>query len=196
MSLNDSKTKIQANFQTLSNAASSLNAASDELTKVVGRLDEALKKLNVGLTDWVIFEDRSDELNPDRYDCDQIGYCKVNGKWGIGLRHIWGHEGYGEHNVDGPWLFNDAPREKRLGSVDKISELIESLSKKTSHTTKKIQEKTKEVSELALAIEDATKPKTSRIAEQFRSAAAQKAATAPTGKLGDMLVPDASEGEK
>lgn len=159
MSSTDSKvSKIQTNFQALSEVASSLNTASDELTKVVGKLDEALKKLNVGLTVWVKFADHGDPNNLSWYDCDQIGYCKVDGKWGISLRHIWGSEDWDDRNEDGPWLFNDAPREMRLRSVDKIPELIESLSKKAAETTKKIQEKTKEVGELASAIEEAAKP--------------------------------------
>lgn len=160
MSSTDSKvSKIQTNFQALSTVASSLNTASDELTKVVSKLDEALKKLNVGLTDWVNFANHGDPNDSSWYDVDQIGYCKVDGKWGISLRHIWGREDWDDHKEDGPWLFNDAPREMRLRSVDKIPELIESLSKKASETTKKIQEKTKEVGELARAIEEAAKPR-------------------------------------
>ncbi len=169
--------QIQTNFQTLSSVASSLNVASDELTKVVRKLDEALKKLNVGLTVWVVFEDRSDEQYPDQYDCDQIGYCKVNGKWGISLRRIWGHEFYdATRNEEGPWLFTDAPREMRLRSVDKIPVLIEALSKEASNTTKKIQEKTKEVSELAAAIEsaaDEAKRKSPTLAERVAAARAK-----------------------
>ncbi len=182
--------KIQADFQALSSVAHSLNTASDEFTRVVGALDEALKKLNVGLTVWVTFEDRLQ--NEDmRCDCDQIGYCKLDGKGGISLRHIWGHEGWDDHHEDGPWLFNDAPREMRLRSVDKISELIESLSKKASDTTKKIQEKTKEVGELALAIgKVANETKPSTLAE--RMAAGQKALT---GRLSDMAG-DTKEGSK
>src|SRR5260370_13312698 len=157
MSPNDAKTaKVQTNFQSLSAVASSLNAASDELTRVVGTLDEALKRLNLGLTVWVTFADRSDEQDPSRYDVDQIGYCRVNDKWGISLRHIWGHEAFDAHNEDGPWLFTNAPRELRLRSVDKIADLIESLSNEASATTKKIQEKTKEVGELASVIEKIT----------------------------------------
>jgi hypothetical protein len=175
MGSNDPKiSQIQTNFQALSTVASSLNAASDELTKVVGKLDEALKKLNVGLTVWVVFEDRSDEQYPDQYDCDQIGYCKVNGKWGISLRRIWGHEFHGAGNEEGPWHFTDAPREMRLRSVDKIPVLIEALSKEASNTTKKIQEKTKEVSELAAAIESAAyeqKRKSATLAERVAAKA-------------------------
>ncbi len=152
MTSSDSKVeKVQLHFQALSSVASSLNKASDELTKVVTILDEALKKLNVGLTVWVTFRSRAAEWL-DEYDDDQIGYCKVNGKWGIALRRIWGdsNERYGD---EGPWLFNEAPREMRLHGVDKIPEVIEALAKEAFDTTKKIHEKTQEARELAGAVE-------------------------------------------
>jgi hypothetical protein len=54
MTSGDSKiTKLQTDFQALSKIATELNVSSDGLTKTVGLLDEALKKLNVGLTVWV-----------------------------------------------------------------------------------------------------------------------------------------------
>jgi len=192
MGSNDPKiSQIQTNFQTLSTVASSLNVASDELTKVVRKLDEALKKLNVGLTVWIVFEDRSDEQYADQYDCDQIGYCKVNGKWGISLRRIWGHEFYdATRNEEGPWLFTDAPREMRLGRVDKIPVLIEPLSNEASNTTKKIQEKTKEVGELASAIEEAAKPP--RLVDKVKlSNLAGKSPTLP-GRIPPGLSPTAT----
>ncbi len=196
MSSSDSKTaKIQTNFQALSAVAASLNSASDEFTQVIDALDEALKKLNIGLVVWVIFGDRGDENDPSQYDCDQIGYCKVDGKWGIALRHIWGHEAFEVHNEEGPWPFKDAPREMRLRSVDKIPELIKSLSEEASSTTKKIQEKTKEVRELAAAIRSVTpetKPKSVTPSERI---AGQKALTL-TGKLSEMGGREAKEGGK
>src|SRR5882762_10574436 len=86
--------KIQTHFQALTETASSLNASSDELTRVVGILDEALKKLNVGLTVWVTFLTWAEE--PPRYNYEQIGYCKVNNKWGIALHRVFGDEALGE----------------------------------------------------------------------------------------------------
>jgi len=152
MTSGDSKVqKVQTNFQALSSVASSLNAASDELTKVIGVLDEALKKLNLGLIVWVGFRWRSSE--PPYYDLDQIGYSKINGKWGIALRRIWGDESHDVESEEGPWLFNDAPREMRLHSVDKIPALIEELGKEALTTAKRVQEKAREARELANAIE-------------------------------------------
>ncbi|HYL63240.1 MAG TPA: hypothetical protein VE077_11530, partial [Candidatus Methylomirabilis sp.] len=86
----DSKiTKLQTDFQNLSRTAAALNLASDHLTRGVAVLDEALKRLNVGLAVWVDFASREvDENDAGLYDVDQIGYCKVNGTWGLAIRHI------------------------------------------------------------------------------------------------------------
>jgi len=157
MASSDSKiAAIQKHFQVLSGVASSLNTASDELTRAVAALDEALKKLNVGLTVWVTFASITDEDYPEIYDSQQIGYCKVNGTWGIALRHVSGDAERGEQDEDGPWLFSDASREMRIQAVDKIAELIEALSKEASETTKMVQEKTKQVRDLADAIRQDT----------------------------------------
>lgn len=144
--------KIQTNFKSLSEVASSLNAASNKLTKTVALLDETLKKLNIGLTVWVSFRFRDYENASERHDTDQIGYCKVNGVWGIALRRIWGDESRDEYNEDGPWLFNDASRDLRIHGVDKIPEVVEELAKAALSTQKKIEEKTLEVLGLAAAI--------------------------------------------
>lgn len=154
MTSSDSKvTKIQTHFKALSEASPSLNTASDELTKSVAILDESLKKLNIGLTVWVSFRFRGPFQGSDPYDEDQIGYCKVNGTWGIALRHIWGEEP-DWFNEEGPWLFHDASREMRLYSVDKIPDVIEALAKEALSTTKQIQEKTKQVLELASVVKE------------------------------------------
>jgi prefoldin subunit 5 len=144
--------KIQKHFQVLSGISSSLNTASDELSQAVGVVEEATKKLNIGLSVWVTFRSRGTDEYPEYYDVDQIGYCKVNGNWGIAIQHLWGDEARDRHNLEGPWLFNDASREMRIQAVDKLPELIEELSKVAVETQKKIQEKTKEVRDLANAI--------------------------------------------
>jgi hypothetical protein len=145
--------KSQLHFESLTESASALNKASDELTKVVGTLDEALKKLNVGLTVWVAFAGRGDQDEPWSFDEDQIGYCKVSGKWGFALQRIWGDNRRGEYHSDGPWLFNDAPREMRLKGVEKLSDVIRELAKAAFETTKRVQEKTEQVRALAGVIE-------------------------------------------
>ncbi len=184
--------KIQTHFKALSEIASTLNTASDELTKTIAVLDEALKKLNVGLTVWVTFRSRDDERVPYVFDQDQIGYDKVNGVWGIALRRIWGDESNDQYNEDGPWAFNAASRELRLHSVDKIPEVIEALAKEAFNITKRIQEKTIEVRELAGAIGSANEMKAKSLTLTERVAAGQKALT---GRLSDMAG-DTKEGSK
>jgi len=152
MTSSDSKfEKVQTHSQTLASVATSLNAASDELTKVVALLDEPLKKLNLGLTVWVTFRSRA--VEEWEYDDDQIGYAKVNGKWGIALQRIWGDNRAAHYDGEGPWLFNDAPRDMRVAGVDQIPEVIEALGKEAFETTKKVQEKTEEIRSLASVIE-------------------------------------------
>ena len=156
MSSGDAKIeKIAVNFRELSAVASTLNSASDELTKVVAVLDEALRTLNVGITAWTTFDAHTVDPAED-FDFEQVGYCKVNGKWGIAIQRVWGDYGRGESETEGPWLFSDAPREMRLNSVDKIPELIGVLSQRASETAKTIQAKTHEVRELAGAITQIT----------------------------------------
>jgi hypothetical protein len=144
--------RLQPNFQELSEVAVALNSASDELTKAVSVLDEGLKKLNIGLTVWVDYLHRG--IEDWEYDDDQIGYCKVNGKWGLALRRIWGDNRSDDHRMEGPWLFTDAPREMRLSSVDTIPALIERLRTEASEAIKKAEEKTIQVREMAAAISE------------------------------------------
>jgi len=155
--------KIQSHFQTLSAEAKLLNQASDELTNVVGILDDTLGKLNLGLSVWVLITTWTDDIDispsagitvspVNRYSKDEIGYSKVSGKWGIALRRVNGDDMSGDEEVEGPWLFHDAPRQLRLSSVDKIPELVQKLSEEASDAAKKIQKKAQEVRELAAAI--------------------------------------------
>jgi hypothetical protein len=176
--------KIQTHFRALSTAAASLNTASDELTNVVGVLDEALRKLNIGLTVWVTFSKWVDEL---RCGEDQIGYCKVNGKWGIALCRIWGDDAMAEDAVEGLWLFNDAPRELRLAGVDKIPEVVEALGKEAFNTTKRIQEKTQEVRNLANVVTKiVSEPKTPTLAERI-AAGEQSLKNTKQVRLSDLI---------
>lgn len=154
MTSNESRNRVD--FRALSSASSSLNTVSNELTKVVGTLDEGLGRLNIGLTAWVPFQFREWDGSP--VDHDEIGYTKVNGRWGIALRRVWAGEDPDIVNIDGPWLFNDAPRDMRLASVDAIPKVIEALHKDAINTAKRIQEKTKKVREFADAVKAAADP--------------------------------------
>lgn len=63
----------------------------------------------------------------------------------------------GQHSLrvestEGPWLFNDAPREMRVYGVDKIPEVIETLCLEAAETTEMVWQKTQEIREFTNAI--------------------------------------------
>jgi hypothetical protein len=151
----DKAVDIGTQFRALASTAASLNKASDELTHAVSVLDEALKKLNIGLTVWESFA--FGQCEDPSYSADQIGYAKVNGKWGIALKSIWGNEAFDVHHEDGPWLFGEAPRQMRVQSVAHLPKLIENLAKHSIDTTKAICAKTKEVRDLVSIVEEISK---------------------------------------
>jgi hypothetical protein len=150
MSNNEKLGKIQVHFQKLSSAALLLNKSSDELSKNVGVLDAALAKLNVGLSVWVSFSHWKEEY---AYSSEQIGYAKINNRWGIGIRTISGDERFPEEpDEEGPWLFAESPRELRLRAVNHLGALIEELGERALAVNEKIKARNNEVQELASAI--------------------------------------------
>jgi len=191
MSSNDAKIEnVQIQFKTLATVASSLNTASNEFAKSVVVLDELLKPFNIGLSVWVPFAFAEGIEHPD-YDQDEIGYSKVNGTWGLAIRNIRGREGREEEafeHVTGPWLFNEAAREMRIHSVEKIPDVIKALIEKASETTKRIQQKTKEV----LALTEAIRPARNDASHQpsnieIIANAARRAADQDTSSISSFL---------
>jgi hypothetical protein len=75
--------RVRYSFERLSKTANSLNTASDRLNQAIEQLNDALKKLNLGISSWVSFHVYEDGPLSDVHE---IGYGKINGKWGIGIR--------------------------------------------------------------------------------------------------------------
>jgi hypothetical protein len=137
-------------YQRLGVAATTLNAASDELGESISALDAALKKLALGIPAWLKIA--GDEDQHGNYWGRHIGYAKVGTKWGIALSKTSGNENYPEQSSDEEWLFNDAPRSLRIEAIDRIPDLLDTLITKAEETTKKIQDKAAEAKQLAAAI--------------------------------------------
>jgi hypothetical protein len=82
----------------------------------VNKLDALLKKFNLGVPTWVSFEkSRSDDGNYQ----EDIGYAKINGKWGIAIRTIECDFSDPDSSV-AEWQFNDAPRLLRVNAVERF----------------------------------------------------------------------------
>ena len=142
--------RVQSSYLQLSSVASELNTISDELGKSIAEIDAALKKLNLGITVWAKISDQNDEdLN---YFMEQIGYAKVDGKWGIALRTVAGNHQCPEREVTEQWLFSDGPRRLRLGAIEKLPELLKALSDEAVAATEKIKGKLAEAKEVAGAV--------------------------------------------
>jgi hypothetical protein len=149
--------RVASYYSQLSTVAADLNAVSDELGKSVSEIDFALKKLNLGITTWVPIH--GDEGNGHDGDYSfwsrDIGYAKVGGKWGISLRKVDGDYLEPDEATIEEWPFNEAPRSLRLEAIDKIPELLETLSKDAVKTTKDIRARLSEAQAVAEAVKGA-----------------------------------------
>ena len=153
--------RIQGSYKQLSQAAISLNSASEELGKAVSILDAALKKLNLGISAWVHMCGNEDPSNGDWWSRN-LGYTKVGDKWGIALKDCSGNYNWPEGDSEEIWLFNEGPRWMRTEAVGKIPDLLDALIKQAEDTTKKIKDKTAQAYELAVAM--------SKVAEEAQPA--------------------------
>lgn len=119
--------------------------------------DESLKKLNLGVTAWVKVQSRGGSHDRDlSYAIEEIGYAKVNGKWGIALRIRSGDEQqYPNEECIEEWPFNESARAMRLRAIDKIPELIKVLSQAASAVTMELQGKLADAQAVAGAVKEA-----------------------------------------
>jgi len=148
--------RISNSYKQLTQAATELNAVSDELGKFVTALDAALRRLNLGIATWLRLESRED--GSGNYTKRDLGYAKIGNKWGIALRTMSGnHNDVEDSNIE-EWLFNDAPRALRIESVEKLPDLFENLVKEADAATKQIRTKTQRAQALATALTDPTPP--------------------------------------
>ncbi len=147
---------VSASFLELSAAAKALNAVSDELGKAVSDIDESLKKLNLGIEVWVVVYEGADERDHSFWSRD-IGYSKIDSRWGIGLRKVFGNYRDPDEAATETWLFNDAPRSLRLEAIEKIPELLKKLSGVAAKTTKALEAKVADTQAVASAVREAVK---------------------------------------
>jgi len=132
---------ISSAFHELTSHASALNKVSDALGKAVSDIDEGLKKLNLGISVWVRIH--FDAAGPDdpTYYIEELGYAKIDGKWGTALRTISGSEFTEDDDSVSTYAFNEAPRVLRLKAIDKLPALLKALTDESSRVTKELEGK-------------------------------------------------------
>lgn len=138
-------------FDHLSSAAASLNKATDELKEVVGSLDDALSRLNIGIPVWVQVVRWDDPENNGPYEREDLGFSKIDSIWRIGIRRVFGHdEDPTAITVKDIWWFNDAPRDLRLRAVEKLPLLLDALAKSATETAALVNKKLSETKIFAI----------------------------------------------
>jgi len=143
--------KLAFSFKTLAQTASELNSATKRLSETIAALDDSLKGLNLGISSWIQFASSTsaDGLVEETHE---LGYAKINGKWGVAIRHISWFAPDPEQNQVKEWLFADASRELRLKAIDYVPKLIEQLNNDAQNYTAKLTHKIAEAEELTKAI--------------------------------------------
>jgi enamine deaminase RidA (YjgF/YER057c/UK114 family) len=147
--------RIASAVKQLAISATALNQATDEFSQVTAPLDEVLQKLNLGVDCWVRVESWADPNDGSKLH-HEIGYAKVNGRWGVALRTV--DEDVSEDPNLGRierWLFNDGPRAMRITAIAKVPDLLEELVKKADKATRKIREGTQSAREVIGAVQQA-----------------------------------------
>jgi hypothetical protein len=144
--------RVKATYQQLVDVALTLNASSDNLSTSITSLDNALRKLKIGIESWCPF--RSGREDPVFYIWhDDIGYAKIGGKWGLALRHVPTSDGEEFPDIE-QWPFNDAPRMLRVKAVDYIPNLLERLLKDAKEVIDKVNHQAQSVDILTALIID------------------------------------------
>jgi hypothetical protein len=145
--------RIAESYKRLAASAQVLSSKSDEFSKIIETFDATFKKLNLGLTAWERIRGDDDDGHGN-YWSEDVGYAKINGRWGIAIRERSGNHNYDRHDNE-EWLFNDAPRTLRISAIDQIPDLIDKLIKAADKTTRKIDEKMTQAQELVKALNSA-----------------------------------------
>jgi hypothetical protein len=170
--------RVETSYRKLSAVASDLNFTSDELGKSISELDAALKKLNLGISAWVTIRREVDD--DGSFQNEDLGYDKIGGTWGIGLRTVAGTYNDPENAGSNWWLFNEGPRSLRISAIEKIPELLEKLSTESDETAKRIRGRLAEVQEVAAVVKKAAEEPVKRTPAPWGNKTGETPPTPPT----------------
>jgi hypothetical protein len=134
--------KINSSYKQLAAIASNLNEAFEELGKSVEEIDYALKTSNLGMNlgapVWILIAGEDDGRTS--YWSRELGYDRINNRWGITLRAMSGSYLNGNDKCE-MWFFSDAPRHLQAEAAEKLPELFEKLIQKTDSVAARIKGK-------------------------------------------------------
>jgi hypothetical protein len=85
-------------------------------------------------------------------EAEAIGYAKINGTWGIGLRKTFDDENDESRSECTEWRFKDAPREMPLRAISNLGKLIERINEDADRAANVLEKRIEEAEEYANAI--------------------------------------------
>ncbi len=140
-------TALVDSLNRLKGTAVELNAASDNLGKLIAQADDALKRLNLGVPAWIVFNEWSARDDSGWWVRHSLGYARVDGRWGIAVAIDRRNE-FTDDFENEEWLFNDAPRWLRLQAIGKLTDLIDKMADEANETARAIISQTTRVEQI------------------------------------------------
>ena len=150
--------RLQDSYRQLPVVATSLNSESDRLNASAARLESLLKKHPIGVSSWVSFDDGNSSPNGNMYWSEEVGFAKINGKWGLAIRTLSGDVTDPDREECTAWPFSESPRRLRVKAVKKFPELLEQLIKDGTEMVKEVAAQVQAVDFLADALEAMVQP--------------------------------------
>lgn len=132
---------FKENLKKLEESAKNLNACSDSLGEIVIEINTILKKLNLGISTWIV-QSEGGTLQEEKWK-RSFGYARIGGKWGLSIKYEIFNENRERVSIE-EWPFNEAPRYMRIEVIGKLPDLIEEMVVRTNEIASKITNKTKE----------------------------------------------------
>jgi hypothetical protein len=141
--------RISSSYKQLTQAATELNAVSDELGKFVTALDAALRRLNLGIATWLRLESREDGSgNYTKRD----SVTQKSAISGASPCARWPAITTTSKTPTSRSGCSTTPAALRIESVEKLPDLFENLVKEADAATKQIRTKTERAQALASAL--------------------------------------------
>ena len=138
----------------LAATAANLNEASKALSEIIERTDDALQRLNLGVTAWTQVQGVDNTASTGAgYWSEDLGYSRIGRKWGLALRKIKGEYNQIELEECEEWLFNEAPRFLRIRAITKIPDLIKELDREAKKMVEQLSASINKTAPLVEVIE-------------------------------------------
>ena len=151
--------RVNEILPSLAATAANLNEASRKLSAVIDRIDDALQRLNLGVTAWVVVQDgENDDRGGSEYWSENLGYSRTGRKWGLVLQKVEGDHQYPESEQCEHWPFTEAPRALRIRAATKIPKLLKELDRAAQEMVKKVSASIDKTAPILEALEESSRP--------------------------------------